>query len=85
MAEAHKPPFQDRELTDGPPYTMIYRRNLLERSPVPLGVEDIGAEVRRNWADFMAVKNGEAVGDFWAISAVIEAQDWLRAPGANGT
>ncbi len=30
-------------------------------------------EIRRKWSDFLA-----AEGDFFAISSVVEAQDWLQ-------
>jgi len=77
MAAAHRPPFQPRQATVIPRFTAIYTATLLERSPVPLTVEEID-EVRRKWSDFLD-------GDFQAISAVLEGQGWLRQGVGDGS
>jgi len=77
MAATHRPPFQPRQATVIPRFTAIYTATLLKRSPVPLTVEEID-EVRRKWLDFLD-------GDFQAINAVLEGQDWLRQGVSNGS
>lgn len=77
MATTHRPPFQPPQETGSPQYTAIYTASLLERSPLPLTVEEID-EVRRKWLDFLD-------GDFQAINAVVEGQGWLRQGVGDGS
>ncbi len=72
MAASHRPPFHPPQETGSPQYTSIYTADFLERSPVSLMAQEV-EEIRRKWSDFLV-----AEGDFFAISSVVEAQDWLQ-------
>lgn len=72
MAASHRPPFHPPQETGSPQYTSIYTADFLERSPVSLEPQEV-EEIRRKWSDLLA-----ADGDFFAISSIVEAQDWLR-------